>query len=62
MGHGPLGRVVGSFERARCGWSITRRFQVTQQFWYGPRLLSVFTQSEVIADDYDIGLRVSFPH
>lgn len=60
---GRWGEWSGSFESVHdAGGALQRRFQVTQQFWYGPRLrIGIHAEREVIADDYDIGLRVSFP-
>ncbi len=60
---GRWGEWSGSFESVHGDQGVLqRRFGVTQEFWYSPRLrIGIHAEREVIADDYDIGLRFSFP-
>ncbi len=60
---GRWGTWSGSYEslRGREG-PQQRRFGVSQQFWYSPNLrVGLHAEREVVAGDYDIGLRFSFP-
>ncbi len=60
---GPWGEWSGSFEsvQGRQG-TEQRRFGLSQQFWYSPKLrIGFHAEREVVSDDYDIGLRFSFP-
>lgn len=60
---GRWGTWSGSFEsmRDRRG-EQRRRFGMSQQFWYSPNLqVGLHAEREVVGDDYDIGLRLSFP-
>ena len=60
---GRWGKWSGSFEsvQGRDG-TEQRRFGLSQQFWYTPRLrIGIQAEREMIGDDYDIGLRFSFP-
>lgn len=60
---GDWGEWSGSFERVdtREG-AQQRRFGLSQQFWYSPNLrVGIHAEREVLSDDYDIGLRFSFP-
>ena len=60
---GRWGRWSGSFESVHGKQGAQqRRFGVSQQFWYSPNLqIGIHAEREVVADDYDIGLRFSFP-
>lgn len=60
---GRWGTWSGSFETVygREG-TEARRIGLSQQFWYTPRLrVGLHAEREVIAGDYDIGLRFTFP-
>lgn len=60
---GRWGKWSGSFEnvKGREG-SGQRRFGLSQEFWYSPKLrVGLHAEREVVSDDYDIGLRFSFP-
>lgn len=60
---GRWGEWSGSFETVQDRNGVRqRRFGLQQQFWYGSRLrIGIHAEREVVADDYDIGLRFSFP-
>src|SRR5690606_27194311 len=60
---GRWGEWSGSFESVQDRNGVRqRRFGLQQQFWYGSRLrIGIHAEREVVADDYDIGLRFSFP-
>ncbi len=60
---GRWGEWSGSFETVRNRDGVQqRRFGLMQQFWYSPKLrVGIHAEREVVADDYDIGLRFSFP-
>lgn len=60
---GRWGRWSGSFESVHGKQGAQqRRFGLSQQFWYSPNLqIGIHAEREVVADDYDIGLRFSFP-
>lgn len=60
---GRWGEWSGSFESVHGQDGVQqRRFGLSQQFWYSPNLrIGIHAEREVIADDYDIGLRFSFP-
>ena len=60
---GRWGTWSGSFESVQ-GKEGTehRRFGLSQQFWYTPKLrVGLHAERDVLSDDYDIGLRFSFP-
>lgn len=60
---GRWGKWSGSYESVRDRWGAQqRRFGMSQQFWYSPNLqIRLHAEREVVSDDYDIGLRFSFP-
>lgn len=60
---GRWGEWSGSFETVRNRDGLQqRRFGLQQQFWYSPRMrVGIHAEREVVTDDYDIGLRFSFP-
>jgi len=60
---GRWGQWSGSFESVHGKHGVQqRRFGLSQQFWYSPNLqIGIHAEREVVADDYDIGLRFSFP-
>ena len=60
---GRWGEWSGSFESVHGSHGTQqRRFGLSQQFWYSPNLrIGIHAEREVVADDYDIGLRFSFP-
>jgi len=60
---GRWGEWSGSLESVHGEQGVQqRRFGVSQQFWYSPNLrIGIHAEREVIAGDYDIGLRFSFP-
>lgn len=53
----------GSFESVRTrSEAQQRRFGVGREFWYSPNLrIGLHAEREIVGDDYDIGLRFSFP-
>lgn len=60
---GAWGKWSGSFESVhpREG-APQRRFGLSRQFWYSPNLrVGIHAEREMVSDDYDIGLRFSFP-
>ena len=60
---GRWGEWSGSFETVHGSQGIQqRRFGLSQEFWYSPNLrVGIHAEREAITDDYDIGLRFSFP-
>lgn len=60
---GRWGTLSGRYESVHGHQGVQeRRFGVNQQFYYSPNLqVEVRAEREVIAGDYDIGLRFSFP-
>lgn len=57
------GQWSGSFETRRSRRETQqRRFGLSRQFWYSPNLrVGLHAEREIVSDDYDIGLRLSFP-
>lgn len=60
---GRWGEWSGSFETVHGSQGTQqRRFGLSQEFWYSPNLrIGIHAEREAVADDYDIGLRFSFP-
>lgn len=60
---GRWGHWSGSFESVHGKQGAQqRRFGLSQRFWYSPNLqIGIHAEREVVTDDYDIGLRFSFP-
>jgi hypothetical protein len=60
---GGWGIWSGSFESVRDRRGDQRRkFGMSQQFRYSPNLqVGLYAERELVSDDYDIGLRLSFP-